>query len=183
MAAVTITTTVKAVDMAAILGPLGVDTVTVANINSEGSAFWALFSFFRKFQAKISYTYSNGNGMGEKTMNHLSGKDERMWAMIVHLSALAGFLIPFGNVLGPLVIWLVKREEGEFFQEHGKEALNFGISITIYAAISGLLLIVFIGAILLTALFIFWIVFVVIAAVRANEGKSYRYPLTLRFVK
>ncbi|WP_242771029.1 DUF4870 domain-containing protein [Brevibacillus parabrevis] len=116
-------------------------------------------------------------------MNHLSGKDERMWAMIVHLSALAGFLIPFGNVLGPLVIWLVKREEGEFFQEHGKEALNFGISITIYAAISGLLLIVFIGAILLTALFIFWIVFVVIAAIRANEGKPYRYPLTLRFVK
>ncbi|KZE47342.1 orotate phosphoribosyltransferase [Brevibacillus parabrevis] len=116
-------------------------------------------------------------------MNHLSGKDERMWAMIVHLSALVGFLIPFGNVLGPLVIWLIKREEGEFFQEHGKEALNFGISITIYAAVSGLLLIVFIGAILLTALFIFWIVFVVIAAIRANEGKPYRYPLTLRFVK
>ncbi|KZE47343.1 hypothetical protein AV540_19785 [Brevibacillus parabrevis] len=65
MAAVTITT-VKAVDMAAILGPLGVATVKVANINSERGAFWALFSFFRKFQAKISYTYSNGNGMGGK---------------------------------------------------------------------------------------------------------------------
>ena len=116
-------------------------------------------------------------------MNHLVGKDERMWAMIAHLSVLIGFLIPFGNVLGPLLVWLFKREEGPFFEEHGKEALNFSISVTIYAAISSILLIVFIGVILLTALFFFWIVFVVIAAVRANEGKTYRYPLTLRFIK
>ncbi|MGZ0049908.1 DUF4870 domain-containing protein [Brevibacillus gelatini] len=116
-------------------------------------------------------------------MNHLVGKDERMWAMIVHLSALIGFLIPFGHVLGPLLVWLFKREEGLFFQEHGKEAVNFSISVTIYAAVSSILLIVFIGLILLIALFFFWIVCVVIAAVRASEGKSYRYPLTLRFIK
>ncbi|MGN7469947.1 DUF4870 domain-containing protein [Brevibacillus sp. SAFN-007a] len=116
-------------------------------------------------------------------MNHLVGKEERMWAMIVHLSALLGLLIPFGNVLGPLLLWLFKQDEGVFFQEHGKEALNFGISVTIYAVISSVLVLVLIGVILWVALFLFWIVFVVIAAVRANEGKTYRYPLTFRFVK
>jgi uncharacterized Tic20 family protein len=116
-------------------------------------------------------------------MNHLYGKEERMWAMIAHLSALIGFVIPLGNVLGPLIVWLVKREEGPFVDSNGKEALNFSISVTIYAAISSLMLIVFIGALLLIGLFIFWVICVIIAAVRANEGKAYRYPLTFRFIK
>jgi len=116
-------------------------------------------------------------------MNTLSGKEERMWAMIVHLSALIGFFIPLGNVLGPLIIWLWKREEGAYFDAHGKEALNFNISVTIYAAISSLLLIVFIGALLLVALFLFWIIFIILAAVRINEGKVFQYPLIFRFIK
>lgn len=48
-------------------------------------------------------------------MQFLNGKEERMWAMIVHLSAFLGFVVPFGNVLGPLIVWLIKREEGAFF--------------------------------------------------------------------
>ncbi|MED1918227.1 DUF4870 domain-containing protein [Bacillus thuringiensis] len=116
-------------------------------------------------------------------MQFLNGKEERMWAMIVHLSAFLCFIVPFGNVLGPLIVWLIKREEGAFFYQHGKEALNFSISVTIYAAISSLLIIIFIGALLLGALFIFWAIFVIIAAVKANEGKEFRYPLTLRFIK
>lgn len=117
-------------------------------------------------------------------MNHpLSGKDERLWAMIVHLSALIGFLIPLGNVLGPLIVWLIKREDGPFLDSHGKEALNFGISITIYATISTLLIIVFVGILLLGALFVFWLICLITAAVKANEGREYRYPLTFRFIK
>jgi uncharacterized Tic20 family protein len=106
-----------------------------------------------------------------------------MWGMIVHLSALLGFIIPFGNVLGPLIIWLMKRELSPFVDTHGKEALNFSITVTIYAAISYLLLIVFIGALFLIALFLFWAVFLIMAAVKANEGSEFRYPLTFRFVK
>lgn len=116
-------------------------------------------------------------------MNHLYEKEERMWAVIVHLSALIGFMIPLGNVLGPLVVWLVKKEASPFVDRHGKEALNFSITVTIYAAISYLLIIVFIGALLLIALFLFWMVFLIMAAVKANEGNEFRYPLTLRFVK
>jgi len=115
-------------------------------------------------------------------MNHLYDKEERMWAMIVHLSALIGFVIPLGNVLGPLIIWLIKKETSPFVDRHGKEALNFSISVTIYAAISYLLVIVFIGALLLVALFVFWAVFVIMAGVKANEGNEFRYPLTYRFV-
>lgn len=116
-------------------------------------------------------------------MQFLNGKEERMWAMIVHLSAFLGFVVPLGNVLGPLIVWIIKKEDGAFFYGHGKEALNFNISVTIYAAISTLLILIFIGAILLGALFLVWAIFAIIAAVKANEGKEYRYPLTIRFIK
>ncbi|WNC12720.1 DUF4870 domain-containing protein [Brevibacillus brevis] len=116
-------------------------------------------------------------------MNVLYGKEERMWAMIAHLSSLVGFFIPLGNVLGPLIVWLVKRETSPFVDRHGKEAVNFGISVTIYAAVSSILLLVFIGALLLIALFLFWAVFLIMGAVKANEGSEFRYPLTIRFIK
>lgn len=115
--------------------------------------------------------------------HHLYGKEERMWAMIAHLSAFIGFVIPLGNVLGPLIIWLVKREGSAFIDSHGKEALNFGISVTIYSAIATLLIILSIGVLLLGALLLFWVIYVFIAAVKANEGKAYRYPFTFRFIK
>lgn len=114
---------------------------------------------------------------------YLPGKEERTWGMIAHLSALSGFVIPFGNILGPLIIWLIKREEMPFVNQQGKEALNFGISMTIYAAISYILVFVLVGILLLIGLGLFWIVVVIIAAVRANEGKPYRYPLNIRFIK
>ncbi|WP_134684522.1 DUF4870 domain-containing protein [Brevibacillus migulae] len=115
--------------------------------------------------------------------SYLPSKDERLWAMIAHLSALSGFIIPFGNALGPLIIWLIKREEMPFVNQQGKEALNFGISVTIYAAISYILVFILVGVVALIALFIFWLVVVIIAAVRTNEGKAYRYPLCIRLVK
>jgi uncharacterized Tic20 family protein len=115
--------------------------------------------------------------------HYVPNKQERLWATIAHLSAFAGFIIPLGNVLGPLIIWLIKREEGPFVDQQGKEALNFGISVTLYAAISYILVFVLIGVLLLIGLGIFWIVVLILAAVRANEGKAYRYPLSIRFIK
>lgn len=110
-------------------------------------------------------------------------KQEKMWAMIAHLSAFVGFIIPLGNVLGPLIIWLIKSEEGPFVEQQGKEALNFGISVTLYALISYILVFVLIGFLLLLGLVIFWVVVVIIASIRTNEGRGYRYPLTIRFIK
>lgn len=112
-----------------------------------------------------------------------SSKEDRTWAMIAHLSTLSGSFIPLGNVLGPLIIWLIKREGSAFVDAHGKEALNFNLSITIYAAISTVLIFLVIGAVLLFGLFVLWIVCLILACIKANEGKMYRYPLTIRFIK
>src|SRR3990167_9418358 len=76
-------------------------------------------------------------------------KEEQNWAMICHLSAVAGFALPFGNLLGPLIVWLIKRSEMPMVEFHGKEALNFQITVTIAAIISMLLIFVLIGFALL----------------------------------
>ena len=110
-------------------------------------------------------------------------KDARTFGMLCHLLAFAGFVIPLGNIIGPLVIWLLKREEYPFVDDQGKESLNFQISLLIYLVISGILVIVVIGIFLLIALGIFMIVMVIIATIRANEGQKYRYPMTIRLIQ
>ena len=110
-------------------------------------------------------------------------KEERIWAIICHLSALCGFLFPLGNVVGPLVIWLVKRESSPYVAAHAKEAFSFNLSMVIYSAIATLLVFVYIGILLLLALFLFWVISLAIAAIKASENKMYRYWFTLRFVK
>lgn len=109
--------------------------------------------------------------------------DERMWAMLCHLSAFAGYLVPFGNILGPLVIWLIKKDQYALVDDQGKEALNFQISIMIWAAVAAVLCFVIIGIPLLIAVVIFSIVMTIIAAIKANGGESYRYPLTIRLIQ
>lgn len=109
--------------------------------------------------------------------------DERTWAMLCHLSTFAGYLVPFGNILGPLVIWLVKREKLPLVDDQGKEALNFQISITIYMIVALILCFVIIGIPLVFALIIFDLVLTIIATVQANSGVAYRYPLTIRIIR
>jgi uncharacterized Tic20 family protein len=108
---------------------------------------------------------------------------ERTWGMLAHLSALAGLVVPLvGIVLGPLAVWLVKRDESQFVAGHAKEALNFNISVLLGALACMLLMLVFVGFLLGTALFIAWLVMLLIAAIRASEGHTYRYPFSLRLV-
>ncbi len=108
--------------------------------------------------------------------------EERQWAMFAHLSALAGLVIPFGSILGPLVIWLIKKDTMPFVNDQGKEALNFNITAAIAAIVSWVLIFVLIGFLLLPALVIAWLVFVILGTIKANEGTAYRYPFTLRLV-
>ena len=106
-----------------------------------------------------------------------SDSDILLWAMFCHLSTfIAGFI-------GPLVIWLIKKDESYYIDYHGKEALNFQISVFIYAVVCGLLSIVLIGIPLAIALAIFNIVVVVIASVKAHNGEYYNYPLNLRLIR
>ncbi len=110
-------------------------------------------------------------------------KDERMWAMLCHLSALSGFIgVPFGSILGPLIIWLIKKEESAFVDDQGKESLNFQISVLIYGVVCAILVFVFIDILLAIALVIFGVVMTIIAAINANKGETYRYPLCIRLI-
>jgi len=110
-------------------------------------------------------------------------KEERTWAMVCHLAALAGYIIPVaGNIVGPLIIWLMKKEQFALVNDQGRESLNFQISITIYAIIAGLLAFVGIGLVLLPVVGIFALVMIIMAAIKANEGVAYRYPLNMRFI-
>lgn len=113
-----------------------------------------------------------------------SNRDERNWGMACHLSAFAGLVIPYvGNFLGPLIVWLMKKDQYPFVNDQGKESLNFQISITIYLIVASLLLFAVIGVVLLPAVAIFAIVEVIMASIKASEGIPFRYPLTIRFLK
>jgi uncharacterized Tic20 family protein len=107
---------------------------------------------------------------------------DRTWDVLCHITALAGFVVPFGNILGPLIIWLIKRNELPSVDAHGKESLNFQISVLIYMAVSAVLMLVLIGVFLMIVVGITAIVLVVIASVKASNGELYRYPLTIRFI-
>ena len=109
-------------------------------------------------------------------------KNERTWGMLCHLLALAGLLVPFGNVIGPLVIWLIKKDEFAFVNEQGKESLNFQITMAIGFLICIPLALIVIGVILGLALGIFDLVMVIIATIKANEGQHYQYPFRIRFL-
>jgi uncharacterized Tic20 family protein len=104
-------------------------------------------------------------------------KDARTWAMLCHLLAI------FTGFIAPLIIWLVKKEEDPFVNEHGKEALNFQITVAIAMLASGLLSFVCIGIPLAIAVGIANLVFCIIASIRANNGEAYRYPVAIRFIK
>ena len=108
--------------------------------------------------------------------------NERTWAMFCHLSTFAGFIIPFGGLIGPIVVWAMKKDQYSLVDDQGKEAVNFSISMLIYYIISAVLVLLIVGIPLLIALFFFRLIIVVVAAIKANEGVRFRYPLSIRFI-
>lgn len=124
-------------------------------------------------QTEAALEASPNSEQGDKTM-----------AMLCHLLSFIGFIgIPVGNILGPLVLWLIKKSEDPFVDATGKEVLNFQISATIYGIVCGLLFFVFIGVVLLPVLIIAVVVYTIIGAIKAYEGQVYYYPFTIRFFK
>lgn len=120
--------------------------------------------------------------------------EERQWAMFAHLSALVGGLLTsavggWGTFIGPLIIWLVKKETMPFVDDQAKEALNFNITVAIACLVLLLLSIVTLGIGLVIAIPLWiiigiaWLVLTIIASIKANEGVTYRYPLALRLIK
>lgn len=116
--------------------------------------------------------------------------EERQWALFAHLSALTGlFTGGVGNIVGPLVIWLIKKDTMPFVEDQAKEALNFNITLLIVGVALFLLTMITFGiGVIITlpiaiVLGIAWLVLTIIATIKANEGVAYRYPFTLRLVK
>jgi uncharacterized Tic20 family protein len=134
-------------------------------------------------------------GLPQPSSTELSG------AVLVHLASFGSLILPFGNILGPLIFWLIKKDQSTFVDFHGKESLNFQITYTIFQLVliglgvgsaltfgfqdnEGGIAISVIGFIVLMA--IYWtlaLVFVIVAAVKANQKEYYRYPLSIRFIK
>ena len=111
-------------------------------------------------------------------------KDARTWVMLCHLSALVGLLgNGTGFLLGPLVVWLVKKNDDPFIDEQGKEAVNFQLTMFLAALVSGILIFVIIGVFLLFVVAIFATVLSIIGAIKASEGEHFKYPFALRLVK
>jgi len=108
----------------------------------------------------------------------------RTWNILCHASALLGVFIHFpGHILGPLIVWLAKRHDSPEIDAHGKESLNFQISMLLYTAIAAVFCLVLIGFLVLPILWVLNAVFVVVASIQASDGKLYRYPMTIRFIE
>lgn len=108
--------------------------------------------------------------------------DEQTWAVVLHASAFSGLVVPFGNILGPLLVWLIKKDESEFLDASGKEALNFQLTWTIMLLGALLSILLGIGFLLVPVVVVAWIVLVVLGTVRASEREIYDYPLTIDLI-
>lgn len=108
--------------------------------------------------------------------------DERTWGILVHASGFVGLVLPLGNIIAPLLIWLVKREDSQFVDENGRNAVNFQISWSIYLFVSLLTIFVLIGLLLAPLVALGWLILVIVASVRASNEEVYEYPLTINFI-
>jgi uncharacterized protein len=120
--------------------------------------------------------------MNENNLQDTPTPEEKNWGLAAHAASLIGFVIPFGNILGPLVVWLMKKDTMNFVDDHGKEALNFNITIALIAFVCFILMFVVIGVFLLLIVVLVWLIFTVIAMIEASKGNTYRYPFAIRLV-
>ena len=112
----------------------------------------------------------------------MSPNEERTWSMAAHGAAFLS-VVGVPPVIGPLVVWLIKKDSSPTVDAHGKEAVNFNLSFLIYGIVSFVLLFVLIGLLLLPVVGIAWFVLAIIGTMKASAGEFYRYPATIRFIK
>jgi uncharacterized Tic20 family protein len=131
----------------------------------------------------------------------MSNQNDNNNAFLLHLSAFFGYIFPFGAVVGPLVIWEMNKRKSDFIDKNGKEAINFNLSYLMYSFVLGLSIVPFVirtvmndfhhldlfGIIsvgsLIGVLAIIKFVLIIFAAIKANQGEVYNYPLTIKFIK
>lgn len=110
--------------------------------------------------------------------------DEKNWAMLCHASAFCGLLgIPYGNIIGPLVVWLLKKDSSPYVERHGRESLNFHLALAIYMTVAFILCFFFIGFLIFPIVWLFGVICTVQGAIKASNGSHYLYPLSIEFIK
>lgn len=112
-----------------------------------------------------------------------SDPSTNQWLVAMHLCPLVGFVIPFANLITPLILWLIKRQESPALDQAGKDVLNFQISISIYAILSIVLWFILIGFVLSFLVFILWLYGMVMAAMKVGTNETFRYPFTISFLR
>ncbi|MGB3468974.1 MAG: DUF4870 domain-containing protein [Cyclobacteriaceae bacterium] len=109
------------------------------------------------------------------------GMDVKQFCLLMHLSQFAGYLIPFAGLILPIVMWATNKDHNEEVDAHGKEIINWMISMIIYCFIAFILTFVLVGIFVFIAIFIMGVIFPIIGAVQAGNGQFFKYPLTIRF--
>lgn len=113
------------------------------------------------------------------------GREEisaRQWGLIIHLSVLAGYIVPLAGFVTPVVLWQLKKHDHPMIDAHGKNVANWLLSLLIYGTVAFLLVFVLIGIPLLWLLGILNIVFAIVGGIKANDGVVWAYPFTIRFL-
>ena len=148
---------------------------------------WAMVLFFVGFilgpVMALVVLVKRQNNKNKQLNKPLSEDEARKWAMFAHIGTFSSMFVPLGNIIAPIVIWQMKKNESPFVVEQAKESLNFQITLMIYSIISILLCFIIIGFFLIFALVIFGMIIVIVAGVKANDGEDYRYPMALRLIK
>ena len=115
--------------------------------------------------------------------NDSNERESRQWSMFLHLSVLTGFIVPLAGLVAPIVIWQMKKDDSPKLDIHGKIVVNWVLSMILYMIVSVVLSFVVIGLPMLLALVVLNIVFPIIGGIKANNGETWRYPLSIRFMK
>ncbi len=118
----------------------------------------------------------------EAHVDYEVSSNDRTWGVITHAAAFVGFVVPFGNILGPLVVWAIKKDESRFVDENGKQAVNFQISWTIWLIAAAFSIMLLIGLVLVPLLALAWLILIIVAIIRASDDQVYDYPLTLDLI-
>lgn len=119
-----------------------------------------------------------------KSSNELFwGMSENTYIVFMHISQFAGYIAPLLGFILPLVMWLSNKDKSALIDEHGKNIINWLISLMIYAIISAFLVFIVVGIVTLIILGILAILYPIIGAIRASNGSFFKYPLTIKFIK
>ncbi|MDD4778320.1 MAG: DUF4870 domain-containing protein [Fermentimonas sp.] len=132
---------------------------------------------YQREKEKILNDNSTSFNVGKKP---LFGMMENTYIMLMHLTQFAGVLIPLAGFIVPILMWITNKDNNVNVDLHGKNILNFMISFAIYAAVAAITII---GIPVAVIIGILYIVFVIIATVKANNGEYWKYPMTIQFIK